>query len=195
MSVLREAFERQARSQRVRIDGAMLERKRRDMLAALGEAVYELARAGEVGDLEEVPEISDLIADIEYIDDRMDDADARPRRDVSDPDVVSAAEWAAGSGRRRFHHPEPGASDENMRVWRPVRPSARKEPPADQADEAAEEAVPEPTARGRSSRRRRSRRAAGGGIAFGADPRDSLDDDDDLEQYMHPDDLSDGDEG
>ena len=49
-----DVAKRSALAQKQRLDGALLERKRRDALADLGELLYHLVQAGEI-DIGEVP--------------------------------------------------------------------------------------------------------------------------------------------
>src|SRR3990170_8292957 len=79
VGAVREAVERGARNQRVWIDGALLQRKYREALAELGEAVYELAAAGELGDLADHPELASRLDEIQAIDERLTDAEDRVR--------------------------------------------------------------------------------------------------------------------
>jgi hypothetical protein len=185
VGVVKDAVLEQAQSQRRVIDGALLERRRRDALAALGEAVYQRAVAGELAGLEDDRDLAAHLDEIAELDRRIDEAGDGAGN------AVSSAQWAAGPGRQRFHRPNP---DREVRVWRPslddldddgtVSSGARPGPPAARA-----EAVPadEPTGR----RRRRDRDPGGrrGGIAFVTDP---VEPDDDLEAYMHPDDVTTG---
>lgn len=173
MAALRDAVERQARTQRGWFDSALLSRQRKDVLASLGEVVYQLALAGELGDLEEFPEVSRLIYDLEDIDAQIEQ---------------SEAEIAARSGRRTPREvwgrgprkaPEPPGE---FRVWRPVDPD---EPSAEEPPNP-EPAPKKPKRRG--GRRRRAAREKTGKIEFVQDDT-PVEDDSDLADYMHEDDV------
>lgn len=167
--VVRDALERGAREGRSRLDEALSGRRRRDTLADLGELVLDLIRRGEI-DLAELPEAAELVAALDEL-----DADAPPDDEPVTPPLT----------RRRFDSrddgtvsslPKPGASARAgatratpakpaPRVWRPVDPDA---------EPAAAPAPRPPRTLPRDPHR-------AGGISF--------DDDDDLADYMHPDDV------
>ncbi len=117
VGVVRQAMERQARSSRERLDGVMLQRKRRDAFVRLGQFVYELAMTGALGELEEVPEIAELLDDIEHFEQELDAPD-RPGWD-DDVEAVSSADWRPPPRRDRPRRDSPA---EEVRVWRPVMP-------------------------------------------------------------------------
>ena len=58
---------RQARTQKHRLDGALLDRRRQAALAELGEALYDLATGGEI-ELDELPELAERVSEVEAID-------------------------------------------------------------------------------------------------------------------------------
>lgn len=163
---VREAASRQAHSGRVRLDEALLARRRKEALAALGEEIYELAARGELGDVEGAPGVRERLSELEDLDEALSRAEERARR---------------AGGRRAFaaadeQPPAAAGRGEPMRVWRPVHPGDT---------EAAEPAEPRPTRR----RPRRPARAARGpgGITFVDEaPPDG---DEDLSEYMHADDV------
>lgn len=78
--VVRDALERGARSGRARLDEALgdvaADRRRSSALAELGEIVLALVRDGEI-DLDELPEIRDVVARLERL-----DAGAAPAREL-----------------------------------------------------------------------------------------------------------------
>ncbi len=201
--VVRDVLERGAREGRARLEGVQLDRRHTEALAALGEAVLELVRSGELADLEDVPAIAEAVATIEELEaqrgDRVSgggpakwrrgddggelraaierDLAPRPRgRGMDDGTVSSGARprAAAPPAPKAAARPEP-------RVWRPSAP----------ADDVTREIrvrrdtgeVPEPGAKFQEARKPRP-----GGIQF-----DRADDgpgpDDDLAEYMHPDDV------
>ncbi|HSK03326.1 MAG TPA: hypothetical protein VK932_18870 [Kofleriaceae bacterium] len=209
-SFVRDALERGAREGRSRLDDALSGRRRKDALAELGELVLDLIRRGEI-DLGELPEAADLVRFLDDLDadspsadepaDRIaqpptrgrfdsrardrsdlpdrarpdddDDRDARaPRARHSDDDGTvsalrgSSSPAARGSTGSRTSagrsSPKPAAPP---RVWRP---SLVDEPPAEPRDPPSARSLPPDPHRK-------------GGIQF--------DDDEDLADYMHPDDV------
>jgi len=187
---VRDVLERGAREGRARLDDALSGRRRNDALAELGEIVLDLIRRGEI-DIAELPEVQDIVAHLDEvdaahgdehapppprtpapkpIDDRGRDfdpkrtIDQRPRgrraSNTDDEGTVSSRSWSP---------PRPPAA-QPARVWRP--PAAAPPPSgAGEADRPGDEI----TARGRPATPKK------GGISF--------DDDDDLAEYMHPDDV------
>jgi hypothetical protein len=157
---LREALERGAREGRSRVTDALASRRRTDALAELGEIVLDLIRRGEI-DIDELPEIRDIVAHLDELDAgedpepegprsirrRFDTRDARGRNNKDEDDgTTSSATWVPPTRKR--------GSSIGERVWRP---------PADAAPPAPAKKT--------------------GGIRF------EEDDDSDLAEYMHPDDV------
>ncbi len=193
----------QARNQRQRLDSALLQRKLRDTLTTLGEVVYDLAAAGELGALAELPEIEEQLIELEELERRIEDMglESRPAGPLS-----QRAKWPPRSDRVRDHRADDRASDDprdtrrprareaddGVRVWRPNLDDLATAEPADEAPSRD----PDAPVRGRTRvMRERPRRAQhrGGGITF---VDDALEQDEDLSEYMHDDDVapSDGDE-
>jgi len=115
---------------KIQFDLTMLRRKRKDALAALGEATARLAVEGRLPD-DEFPELSRGLADLEAVDERIEAEERRARAtaaglpdDLEMPDLDQAAGQAAGRAARR-------AAAE-----------------ADDADEAAPEEYDEPAPEG-----------------------------------------------
>jgi hypothetical protein len=198
VGVVREAVERQARSSRMRLDEVVLQRKRRDTLARLGELVYELAVQGKLGDLEdEVPELAELLADAEELDEQLGSA---PEYDHEhDHEAVSSADWTPPARHARAGAPQ---DRDELRVWRPVVTDPVKGSPHTGERVAAERGREDGgsgtrAAAGRAARmgqgaaRSRVAQSERGGIAFVTD--DVADGDDELARYMHPDDVPDKD--
>jgi hypothetical protein len=197
MATLREAVQRQARAQRGWFDTALLHRQRRDVMASLGEVIYELAVSGELGDLEEFPEVARLIHDLEEIDGQIEDGD----RSVRSAAGSGRADW--GRSRRTSERDQPERErererDPSPRVWRPVVPpdddaevTAREPEPAPEPARAAdpERARPARGGRGTSEASRRRPVRKRGGIAFVEDGAPS--EDGDLRDYMNEDDVPD----
>jgi hypothetical protein len=190
---VKEVVERQARSQRGLLDQALQERRRKDALAELGELIVTRAQRGELGELVLDPEVGAALAAIDELDDQADDgffdaaaggweqriqAPPSARRDGGAEAVSSAA----------YRPPPAPASEGEYRVWRPVMP---EDDPVD--PEAVEPPAPEAKRASRAPLRRPRRTASrsGGAIHFvEEEPRPGdLDSDDDLESYMHDDDV------
>jgi hypothetical protein len=85
VGAMTEVARRQARTQKSRLDTALLDRRRRDALADLGEALYDLATGGEI-ELDELPELAERVEDVAAIDREIAEADGggadRGRRPV-----------------------------------------------------------------------------------------------------------------
>lgn len=64
--VVRDVIERGAREGRTRLGDALANRRRTETFAKLGEAIYDLIRRGEI-DLDELPEVRDLVAQLEDV--------------------------------------------------------------------------------------------------------------------------------
>jgi hypothetical protein len=228
VGAVKDAALRGAESQRVWIDGALLGRKRRDALAELGEKIYEGVISGELRDLEAHPEVAALVAEIDDLEVRMEEA-AERTRETTDRARRTAAGFAARAGFPTTGLSRAGARDrrpapederdfgEELRVWRPVMPrdavvgdvddddddgtvsalSQRDLPDAVEDDFAEDDFGDEPARplanANQPPQRRRNRRAARGrgGIQFIEDGVPETDEDADLEQYMHPDDVPD----
>ena len=161
----REVLERGAREGRERLDEVLAGRRRHEALAELGEIVLDLVRRGEI-DPEEIPEARQALEHLDEIDaqDQPFHRDERDEaRDIAPArrfDARTRAGAADGTVAARGWKP-PGPTKTPERVWRP--PSRAAAAPA--APPAAAKPFPA---------------AHRGGIAF---------DDDDLADYMHPDDL------
>ena len=182
---VRDVLERGAREGRARLDDALSGRRRTDALAELGEIVLDLIRRGEI-DIAELPEVQGIVAHLDELDTSHPDehepppprAPARKRfddrgRDARRTQRPTVDERAPITERGR----KPRADDDgtvSARTWSPPRAATparvwRPTPPAEPrpADEI--------TARDRPAAPKK------GGISF--------DDDDDLAEYMHPDDV------
>jgi hypothetical protein len=154
-------LERGAREGRARLDDLRADRRRQDALAELGEIVLELIRKGEI-ELSELPEARAIVA-------QLDELDA----DIPDEDRITIA---PPSSRRRFDDRETNDGTVSADTWVP--PSRRADRPTSVWRPAVEHAAsPEPAGPAPAPR--------AGGITFD-DPNDE---DDDLAEYMHPDDV------
>jgi len=185
--VVREVLERGAREGRSRLDDLRTDlrstRRRQEALAELGEIVLDLVRRGEI-DPDELPEARGIIDHLDELDAdesardverdssptvapptrrRFDDRDAR--RDDDDDGTVSSTRWKPPTRREK-----------PTRIWKPnvdaIQPAGSAEPdrPASPTEVGHKKLPP------RDPNRK-------GGISFGED------DDSDLADYMHPDDV------
>lgn len=195
VGAVKDVVEQQARGRGGILDQALLQRRRKEALTRLGESVYRLSRRGELGELALDPEIGMALAEV-------DAAESEGARDDDHLESIarrSGAEAVSSSDYRPAHSRT--ADDGEYRVWRPVMP---EDPASDehhevdtQQDLAAPDVMTEPPAEEpklkRPSRmtRKSAQRSSGGGIQFvSEDPRPGDDDcDDDLEGYMHDDDV------
>jgi len=195
---IRDAIERGAREGRSRLDEARTARRRLDALAELGEIVLDLIRRDEI-DLSELPEAADIVRYLDELDadahsDHDDDderfakpptrsrfdARGRPTTRSSRPSRPPAIEPERDDGTVSSSSPFPSsarASTSPQRVWRP---------PIDDDDDTDSDADvdtkdPAPQRRSPTITRDPNRK---GGIRF-----DDDEDDSDLADYMHPDDV------
>jgi hypothetical protein len=172
--VVRDALERGAREGRSRLDDIRQNRKRTDALAELGELVLDLIRKGEI-DLSELPEAKQLVRYLDEVDgDEPEAAESldevvRPasRKRFDDRDDGTVSSGSPTTAARPWAPRKPSAP---QRVWRPVVDDPE---PAPAEPGAAAPAHAEP-------RRLPNNPTRKGGIAF---------DDEDLAEYMHPDDV------
>ena len=181
--VFRDAFERGTREGRARLDDVRNSRRRQDALADLGELVLDLIRRGEI-DLAELPEARDLVRQLDELDAEADEPAPPPRASIRRPvddrpgrddGTVSSGVTTADRSTRptprqmpRAEPPSTRAATRPMKAWQPP---PGDEPPAEAAaaPAPAPRRPPLPTGPHRQ-----------GGISF---------DDDDLGDYMHPDDV------
>ncbi len=179
VGVVKDAAVRQARTQRVWIDGAVLARRRKDLLAQIGERVVARVRAGDAEVALSWPELLEDIDELDALEAELEEASARSREAVPAVSAVSSA-WS-----KRSAAPAPARRPEDLRVWRPVVDEADGE--AGDGEPGAQGAgPPEPQERGARRTSRLSPKGRGG-IAFADDPIGE----DDLEEYMHDDDIPD----
>jgi hypothetical protein len=173
---VRDVLERGAREGRARLGDALSGRRRTDALAELGEIVLDLIRRGEI-DPAELPEVQDVVAHLDELDAEAEEAPPVPRtlsrKRFDDRPAVAAPPTERGRKRGK---PAPPDDDDTVsaRTWSPPkrkspetrvwRPAATDRP----ADEITERERPTPNP------------AKKGGISF---------DDEDLAEYMHPDDV------
>ncbi len=222
--VVREVLERGARTGRARLDEARAGRRRSTALAELGEIVLELVRSGEVelDELPEIADVVSELDRIDADadgggDDRGGRADwARSRSAMPSMPSRDETSWPDDRGRSGTG---PGA-----RAARPTSVERRTEPRAPSREgvwrpgnvapvlppsQPGRDRVPRPTQP--ESLTARLRREADGTIAslrhatpepatddrklaYGNVPRGGISFDDDLHEYMHPDDVP-GDDG
>lgn len=216
---LRDVVERGARDQKEWIDHALLGRRRKEALAALGEALYDAVRDGATS-LDDIDSLDNLLADVAEIDEALNDGGATPGAGLA-----GAAAWVNQFAGQRFDDRDDGTvSSSSARprssprdpipVWRPTIPpdhpgddqefgdgdsSGHHAAAAGEPDLVSANAAPPRRERGPRGPRQRQ----GGGIQFGgpapaADEAETstrtladlvADDDDDLSAYMHEDDV------
>jgi hypothetical protein len=161
---------------RARLDDARQARRRQDALAELGEVVLDLIRRGEI-DVSELPEARAVLRRLEEFDDGEPADHEEPLDEIATPPSRSrfdtrgrAAKDDDGTVGSSWRPPKPAKPLE--RVWRPpaapVQPEDHDEPAAPPARAKSGAAIPGLPKKG--------------GISF-------EDDDEDLESYMHPDDV------
>ena len=176
---VRDALTRGAQQGRSKIDELRADRRRHEALAELGELVLDLIRRGEI-DIAELPEARELVAHLDELDAadaqeditstqpferrRFDDRGAPPASPRSAPrGPAGADDGTVGSGARWApktpSRPSAPESAASARVWRPT----------------AEDVEAAPVVS-----RDMPRHPHKGGISF---------EDDDLADYMHPDDV------
>jgi hypothetical protein len=169
----REVLTRGAREGRERLDEALSGRRRTDALAELGEIVLDLVRRGEL-DANDLPEARDVLMQLDELDAGHPTDDAReiaraPSRDRFDdrPRPPSRRDDADDGTVTANTWSPPTRAKPSAKVWRP--PAVAAAPAPDDAPPPARRAIPKPGQRK-------------GGISF-------EDDDSDLADYMHPDDV------
>lgn len=156
---LRDAIELRARD-------ALSNRRRSELLADLGEVVLDLIRRGEI-EIDQLPEARDLVARLDELDEHDggdNERELAPPLSRSRFDDRGRDDGTVSSSASRWAAPIKKAA---ARVWRPPAPIEESERPTDEI-----------TARDRPAVKKL------GGISFGNDG-----DDDDLAEYMHPDDV------
>jgi hypothetical protein len=165
--VVREVLERGAREGRARLDDARRSRRRDDALARLGEAVLEAVRDGELQDIYDIPDAADALADL----DGLDAGAEEPPPPPEDREPPLRARFDRRPPRPPPIEPREGGDDGTVSSGaRPRRPA---EEPGSRFQERPTAPAPAPARRG--------------GIQFSPAPGDE--DEDDLAQYMHPDDV------
>ncbi len=139
---------RQARTQKQRLDTALLERRRREALAELGESLYDLASRGEI-ELDELPELVRGVQAVDEID-----------QEIAEAEQASASSAARRPVRLERNRADriPPAGRSRERVWRP---------PVD--DDVSGPDRRNPAGRHRSGDRPDPRDASGDGDSFDAE--------------------------
>jgi hypothetical protein len=160
---LRDALERGAREGRSRLDEALSGRRRHDALAELGEIVLDLIRRGEI-DLGELPEVRDVVAHLDELDSGA--AHHEDEHDESSPPLPARKRFDA---RGRDRGDDDGTVSSMGKTWAPPN---RKRPEAKVWRPPVEDTPPASP---------RPRPPKKGGISF--------EEDEDLAEYMHPDDV------
>ena len=176
---VRDVIERGAREGRARLDDALSGRRRGDALVELGEIVLDLIRRGEI-DVAELPEVADIVHHLDEMDAeqneapvprsltrrRFDDRGGPPPTERGKKRARPAAE-DDGTVSSRTWSPSSKANAAAPRVWRPNADTHHDDQP-ESRDRPRAAPIPAPNP------------AKKGGISF---------DDDDLAEYMHPDDV------
>ncbi len=191
VGAVKEAVEQQTRARGGLLDQALVQRRRKEAMAKLGEAVYRMAQAGTIGELALEPKIALRLEEIDALDgdthESWQDEDDFARMHA--PEAVSSANFRA----QRSESSEPS----EYRVWRPTLPSAadtvEEAAPVPMAAEEPHRSSPTKTSSARLPRKVAQR--SGGSIRFveeRARPEDP-DSDEDLASYMHEDDVPDRD--
>jgi hypothetical protein len=128
VGTVRDAVEREARNTRGKFDEVVLERRRSDALARLGEAIYDLACDGALGDLEDHPAIQAALREVDDATSRLSEAEERRKHggegEEESSTAVAAAEWAVNAVRSRFDR-SGGASEGTRRGGWPRRADER----------------------------------------------------------------------
>ena len=182
---VRDVLERGAREGRARLDDALSGRRRTDALAELGQIVLDLIRRGEI-DIADLPEVADTVQHLDELDAEAEPAPAprsltRKRFDDRGPPATERGKKRArppgaanddddGTVSSRTWSPASKASPAAARVWRPTADTHHDDQPESHSPHDRPRAAPMPGANP----------AKKGGISF---------DDDDLADYMHPDDV------
>jgi hypothetical protein len=157
-----------AREGRARLDDALAGRKRNEALAELGEIVLDLIRRGEI-EIDQLPEAREVVA-------YLDDVDAG-KNDEQEAQIAAAPSRSRFDDRARDKPDGTVSSSKWVAPPRKAAASARVwRPPVEPADERPADEI--------TARDRPVKPAKKGGISFGRQ-----DDDEDLADYMHPDDV------
>jgi hypothetical protein len=107
VGAMTDVARRQARSQKQRLDSALLERRRREALADLGENLYDLASRGEI-ELDELPELVTGVQAVDAID-----------QEIAEAEQASSAVRRPVRLERTRADRIPPAGRSRERVWRP----------------------------------------------------------------------------
>jgi hypothetical protein len=179
VGAMRDVALRSTQTQRGWFDAAVLARKRREALADLGEIIYGLAASGRLDD--------ELDRDVRAAIEVIDDLDARIAEAERRASGAAAEGFAERAGRPadqpRGRRSEKRRAPADVPVWRPVPPWRA---PAGDDDSGETEAEGEADEDGAADEATAPGRAVPKPGAFISA---SWDDDDDLEEYMHEDDV------
>jgi len=104
---VREVVEKRVSQGRVQLDLALLRRKRKDVLAALGAETLRLARAGRL-DEEDFPELMDALGDVEEIEEKIAREESRSG-DEGDDDYARGGHDDDDDGREEYDEDEADA--------------------------------------------------------------------------------------
>jgi hypothetical protein len=167
---VREVLERGVREGRERVDSWRGNARRTEALAELGEIVLDLVRRGEI-DPNELPEARDAIRQLEELD--GEEGDAGFREQIAQPPSRSRFDTRSS---RPSHDDDGTTSSARWAPPKPAKPAARVWRPVDASPDEPAAAPARRVPLPKDPHRK-------GGISFGSD------DDDDLADYMHPDDV------
>ncbi|MBL4636218.1 MAG: hypothetical protein JKY56_20325 [Kofleriaceae bacterium] len=201
---VKDVVEQQTRGRGGLLDQALMQRRRKEAMARLGESMYSYLQKGspEAEAIALVPEIAMAIANVDSLEDEeygydspgFEGGEFVPASDhnfVPAPNHSSPKQNREAVSSANYRPPAPKQSSKEFRVWRPV------VPPDDDSSESEDEPVSLPMSasseKDTQSRipRKTAQRKRGGGIHFVDEPArpGELDSDDDLESYMHDDDV------
>jgi hypothetical protein len=182
--VVRDALERSARSGRAKFDEARGDRRRHAALVELGEIVLDLVRRGEI-ELSELPEIADVVRELDTMDDeeRQGEPVAAESRRPASPSSPHERRTESRDPQQRVWRPSQSdvavARERSGRMTQPESLRARVQREADGTIAALRQQV---SSSERSASDDRN-------LSHGAAPRGGISFDDDLQDYMHPDDV------
>jgi hypothetical protein len=103
---------------KIQLDITLLKRKRKDVLAALGELTARLAAEGRLGD-EAFPELSSALVDLEAIDEKIEAEERRARATAAGlPDDLEVPTYEGGDGGGEEEYDDEQAREPKRRPGR-----------------------------------------------------------------------------
>lgn len=188
VGAVKDAVEQHARGQGGLINQALVQRRRNEAMAKLGETVHRLARSGELGELALDPSVGMCLQEIDALDEDAEFSQWPEEDDMSSNqrgEAVSSANYAPA---RTSAATESG----EYRVWRPTLFSQELVEHEQQAGSGPGDQPESRKSGGRSARlSRKVAQRSGSAIRFVEDkPRpEDPESEDDLASYMHDDDV------